>query len=110
MSENGCVFCKVAGGEEESEIVHDEEGMMAFHSIGGQAPVHVLVILKEHIFSLQEIDKFPDGVAKRIFEVAREVAERMGIEASGYAFRSTTARTRGRRPSTCMRTSWAAGR
>lgn len=87
MSENGCVFCKVAGGEEESEIVHDEEGMMAFHSIGGQAPVHVLVIPKEHIFSLQEIDKFPDGVAKRIFEVAREVAERMGIEASGYACR-----------------------
>ncbi len=87
MSENGCVFCKIAGGEEESEVVHNEEGVMAFHSIGGQAPVHMLVIPKERISSLQEIDKLPDGVAKRIFEVAREVAERMGIEESGYAFR-----------------------
>lgn len=87
MGENGCVFCKIASGEEEPEVVHDEEGVMAFHSIGGQAPVHVLVIPKEHVSSLKEIGKLPDSVVKRVFEVAQEVAEKMGIDESGYAFR-----------------------
>lgn len=87
MSENDCVFCKIASGEEESEVVHEEEGVMAFHSIGGKAPVHVLVIPREHVSSLEEIGKLPGGVAERIFEVAQKVAEKMGVAGSGYAFR-----------------------
>ena len=87
MSENGCVFCKIASGEEESEIVYEEEGVMAFHSAGGKAPVHVLVIPREHVSSLEEIGELSEGVAKRIFEVAQEVAEQMDIARSGYVFR-----------------------
>ncbi len=87
MSENGCVFCKIASGEEESEIVYEEEGVMAFHSIGGKAPVHVLVIPREHVSSLEEIGELPEGVTKRIFEVAQEVAEKMDVARSGYVFR-----------------------
>ena len=87
MSEKDCVFCKIASGEEESEVVHDEEEVMAFHSMGGKAPVHVLVIPKEHVSSLQEIGELPQGVAERIFEVAQEVAEKMNVAGSGYVFR-----------------------
>ncbi len=87
MSENDCIFCNIVAGEAESEVVHDEEGVMAFMDIGAKAPVHVLVIPKEHVSSLQEVGRLPDGVAKRIFEVAQEVAESMGIAGSGYAFR-----------------------
>ena len=87
MSENDCVFCKIASREEESEIVHEEEGVMAFHSAGGKAPVHVLIVPREHVSSLEEIWRLPEGVAKRIFEVAQEVAEKTGIAESGYAFR-----------------------
>ena len=87
MSDDNCVFCKIVRGEEESKVVHDEEGVLAFHSIGGQAPVHVLVIPKEHVSSLEEVGRLPDGVAKRIFEVAQTVAEKEGIAESGYAFR-----------------------
>ena len=87
MSEGGCVFCKIASGEEESEVVHDEEGVMAFHSMGGKAPVHVLVIPKAHVSSLEEVGELPEGVAERIFEVAQEVAEKMGVAGSGYVFR-----------------------
>jgi histidine triad (HIT) family protein len=75
MSENDCIFCKIVAGEAESEVVHDEEGVMAFMDIGAKAPVHVLVIPKEHVSSLQEVRRLPDDVAKRIFEVAQDARQ-----------------------------------
>ncbi|MCA1730470.1 MAG: HIT domain-containing protein [Actinobacteria bacterium] len=87
MSENDCIFCNIVSGEAESEVVHDEEEVMAFTDISGKAPVHVLIIPKEHVSSLDEVGRLTDRVVKRIFEVAQEVAEKMGIAGSGYAFR-----------------------
>jgi histidine triad (HIT) family protein len=87
MSENDCIFCKIVSGEAESEMLHDEEEVMAFTDISGKAPVHVLIIPKEHVSSLDEVGRLTDRVVKRIFEVAQEVAEKMGIAGSGYAFR-----------------------
>ena len=87
MSENDCVFCQIVRGEMESEIVHDEEEVLAFHSLGGQTPVHVLVIPKQHVSSLAEIGQLPDNVTKRLFVVAQRVAEEQGMAESGYAFR-----------------------
>ena len=87
MSENDCVFCKIVKGELEAEVVRDEDGVLAFRDINGRAPVHVLVIPKEHVSSLAEIGNVPDGVAKRLFEVAQDVAEGEGISETGYAFR-----------------------
>lgn len=87
MSENDCVFCKIVRGEMEAEVVHDEEELLAFEDISGKAPVHVLVVPKEHVSSLEEVGKLPDAVAKRLFEVAQEVARKMDVAESGYAFR-----------------------
>lgn len=87
MSDDNCVFCKIVEGELEAEILRDEDGVLAFRDINGRAPVHVLVIPKEHVSSLAEIGDVADGVAKRIFEVAQDVAESEGIAKSGYAFR-----------------------
>ena len=90
MSEGSCVFCSIVRGEEEPEVVHDEEGVLAFHSKGGKAPVHVLVIPKQHVSSLAEAGQLPERVAKRIFEVAQRVAEETGIAENGYVFRINT--------------------
>lgn len=87
MSDESCVFCKIVRGELEAEVLRDEDGVLAFRDINGQAPVHVLVIPKEHVASLAVIGSLPDGVARRIFEVAQRVAEDEGISESGYAFR-----------------------
>lgn len=87
MSDDNCVFCKIVGGELEAEILRDEDGVLAFRDINGRAPVHVLVIPKEHVSSLAGIGQVSDGVTKRIFEVAQDVAESEGIAKSGYAFR-----------------------
>lgn len=87
MSDDDCVFCKIVRGELEAEVVLDAEGVLAFRDINGRAPVHVLVIPKQHVSSLAEIGNLPDGVTKRLLEVAQQVAEGEGVAKTGYAFR-----------------------
>ena len=87
VSEDDCVFCKIVRGEMESEVVHDEEEVLAFEDISGKAPMHVLVVPKEHVSSLAEVGRLSDVVTKRLFGAAQEVAEKMGVAESGYVFR-----------------------
>ena len=87
MSEADCVFCKIVRGELDTEVVHDEDEVLAFHDINGRAPVHVLVIPKQHVASLEEITKMPAPVVRRLFEVSSMVAEKLGVRESGYAVR-----------------------
>ena len=87
MREDDCIFCKIARGEMDAEILHEEEGVVAFEDINGKAPVHALVIPRRHVSSIAEVGRLPDGVAKRLFEVAQAVAEKKGVAESGYAFR-----------------------
>ena len=60
MSENSCAFCKIATGEEESEIVYGEE-RVAFHSVGGASLARVLVVSEDHVASPEEIGVLPEG-------------------------------------------------
>ena len=87
MSESDCVFCGIVRGESEAEVVHDEEEVMAFHSINGHAPVHVLVVPKRHVGSLEEIGGLTEEATRRLLQVCSEVAEKTGIGKSGYAVR-----------------------
>jgi histidine triad (HIT) family protein len=87
MSDNDCIFCKIARGEMDAEVLHEDEDVLAFEDIDGKAPVHVLVIPKQHVPSMAQMEKLSDGAARRLFEVAQAVAEEKGVAESGYAFR-----------------------
>jgi histidine triad (HIT) family protein len=87
VSEADCIFCKIAAGEIDAEVVHDEDDVLAFEDINGNAPVHLLVIPRQHVANLEEIGGLPDAVVKRLFEVASAVAEKAGVTESGYAVR-----------------------
>jgi histidine triad (HIT) family protein len=87
VSEADCIFCKIVRGEMDSEVVHDEDEVLVFHDINGRAPVHVLVIPKQHVASLEEVTRLPEAVVRRLFEVSSEVAEKLGLRESGYAVR-----------------------
>ena len=87
MSEADCIFCEIVRGEMDAEVVHDEDEVLAFKDIRGLAPVHVLVIPKQHLGSLEEIAQLPEAVVRRLFEVSSEVAEKLGVRESGYAVR-----------------------
>ena len=87
MSVPDCVFCKIVAGEIDTELVHEEEEVLAFNDMNGRAPVHVLIIPKRHVPNLEAIDTLPDAVTKRLFAVASAVAEKLGVTESGYAVR-----------------------
>ena len=95
MSEADCIFCKIVRGEIDTEVFHDEDDVLAFEDINSKAPVHVLVIPKQHVASLEEIGALPDGVVKRLFEVASAVAEKLGVTEGGYAVRINNGRDAG---------------
>ncbi len=87
MSEDDCIFCKIASGEIDAEVVHDEDDVLAFEDINSKAPVHLLVIPRQHVANLEEIGELPESVVKRLFEMASAVAEEAGVSESGYAVR-----------------------
>jgi len=87
VSESDCVFCKIVSGEMESEVVHDEEGVLAFWNITPKTPVHVLVVPKEHVPSMEEVGRLSDATVRCIFEVAHEAAKKLGVAESGYVVR-----------------------
>lgn len=79
-----CLFCKIARGEIPCSKVYEDELVMAFRDIAPQAPEHVLIIPRQHIANLHEAQKADDVVLARLLRVAAQVAEGLGLQASGY--------------------------
>ena len=78
-----CLFCKIIAGEIPSNKVYEDETVYAFRDIAPQAPTHILVIPKNHIGSVAEIDRENSGVVAHIFEVIPMIAEKEGLR-NGY--------------------------
>ena len=95
MSEADCIFCRIVRGEIDAEVVHDEDDVLAFEDINSKAPVHVLVIPRQHVANLEEIGALSDTVVKRLFEVASTVARKLGVTDGGYAVRINNGRDAG---------------
>ena len=79
-----CIFCKIVAGEIPSTKVYEDESILAFRDINPEAPVHILIIPKEHITSVDEINKDNSAVVAHIFEVAAMLAKENNISADGY--------------------------
>ena len=79
-----CIFCKIAAGEIPCEPLYDDNDVLAFRDINPQAPVHILIIPKEHITSLNDLPKGREPLLGRILVKARAVAAERGIAKSGY--------------------------
>ena len=74
-----CIFCKIAAGEIPSDKVYEDDCVLGFADLDPQAPVHVLLIPKEHIASAQEITPENSGVVARIFEAAAKLSKELGL-------------------------------
>jgi len=79
-----CIFCKIANKEIKAEIVYEDEDILAFKDIHPQAPVHILVIPKRHIESVNSLEKKDALLAGRMIMAAKELAEKFGIAENGY--------------------------
>jgi histidine triad (HIT) family protein len=81
---NDCVFCRIADGSIPSEKVLEEDRFLAFRDIHPMAPVHVLVIPRQHVASLNDVAQWQQCEGQALLEVIVRVAEATGIAETGY--------------------------
>ena len=79
-----CIFCKILAGEIPSQKVYEDDYVYAFKDIDPVAPVHVLIIPKEHISSVNEITGENSSVISKVFEAAPKIAAQFGMDKDGY--------------------------
>ncbi len=83
MSED-CIFCRIAGGEIPAKVVRQDVDFIAFRDIDPKAPVHVLVIPRRHIGSVNELSAQDVDLAGRLLLAGQAVAHAEGLEEAGY--------------------------
>ena len=79
-----CLFCKIINKEIPSDIVYEDDDVLAFNDIDPKAPVHVLVIPKKHIASLNELTEADSALLMKIMLVIQQIAQDKNIAESGY--------------------------
>jgi histidine triad (HIT) family protein len=79
-----CVFCKIAAKAVPAALVYEDAEVVAFDDQNPQAPVHVLVVPKRHIPSLNDLAPEDEAVAGRLFRVAASIARARGVAEPGW--------------------------
>ena len=78
-----CIFCKIAQGELQSDIIREDDQAVAFRDINSQAPTHILIIPKKHIPTLAEASEQEGSLLGHLLLMARQVAEDQNLT-DGY--------------------------
>jgi len=75
-----CLFCKVAKGKLESDIVYEDDHILVFKDIYPKADVHLLMVPKEHIASLAELDAEHDDLIAKMMRLLPQIAKQQGLD------------------------------
>lgn len=79
-----CIFCSIVEKEIPSDLVYEDDNFLAFRDINPEAPVHILLIPKKHIGSLEEIANEDAQLMAGIFPLIKEIAAKEGLAQAGY--------------------------
>jgi histidine triad (HIT) family protein len=79
-----CIFCRIAARDIPSDIVLENDAFVAFRDIDPQAPQHVLVIPKEHIASLNDLEQWQSCEGHTLLQFIVKVAAALGVAETGY--------------------------
>jgi len=79
-----CIFCKIINKDIPASIVYEDEEIVAFNDINPKAPVHILLIPKQHFASLNDIPLKKKQILSELLFKAKQIAEEKGIADSGY--------------------------
>lgn len=84
MSEENCVFCKIIAGEIPGEFVHQDEQCVVIRDLHPQAAMHVLVIPRDHIESLDDASQKDEALLGHLLRVGARVANDLGLAEGGF--------------------------
>jgi histidine triad (HIT) family protein len=79
-----CLFCRIIAGEIPGNIVHQDDELIAFRDINPQAPLHVLIVPKRHIATLNDLSPEDDALVGSMFRRAAAIAAEHGYADRGY--------------------------
>ncbi|KOF57013.1 MULTISPECIES: histidine triad nucleotide-binding protein [Clostridium] len=79
-----CVFCKIVKGEIPSNKVYEDDKIISFKDLNPEAPVHVLIIPKKHISSLNDVNDEDAEIIAHIFKTVPKLVKELGIDEAGY--------------------------
>ena len=79
-----CIFCKIINKEISSNIVYEDDKVIAFHDINPQAPYHILVVPKRHIATLLELTEEDKDLIGHIYLVINKIAKDLRFDERGY--------------------------
>jgi len=79
-----CIFCKIVKGEIPSQFLLENDSLVVFRDIQPQAPVHILIVPKKHIRSINDLTDQDDAIISEMIKTARDMAKKEGIAESGY--------------------------
>jgi histidine triad (HIT) family protein len=79
-----CLFCKIINGEIKSDIIFENDYVLAFKDINPKAPVHLLVVPKKHISSILEIDKLSSVELIEMINSIASLAKELGLQKDGF--------------------------
>lgn len=79
-----CIFCKIVAGTVPSRKVYENDEILAFHDIEPVAPVHIMIIPKKHIASMNEVMEEDFPLIGQIHKVAQQIAQDLGVADTGY--------------------------
>lgn len=79
-----CIFCKIIDKKIPAKIIHEDAEFLAFHDINPQAPVHVLIIPKKHIPSINDITTDDELITAGLYRLAQKLAKELKVDQSGY--------------------------
>jgi histidine triad (HIT) family protein len=79
-----CLFCKIVSGRIKSETVYSDDQVVAFRDVAPQAPVHVLIVPRKHIATLNDLAGEDTLLAGHVMLVAGKIARDLKVAGSGY--------------------------
>ena len=82
--ENDCLLCKIINKEIPSDFIYEDDRVVVFRDINPQAPVHLLIVPKKHIRSINDIIDEDLGVISEMIMTARDMAKKESVAESGY--------------------------
>ena len=82
--EKDCIFCQIAQGQTDTQMLYQSDTLVVFKDINPHAPVHLLLVPKKHIRSVNDLTDADQEILAELILVAKEMAKEQGVDKSGY--------------------------
>ena len=79
-----CLFCKIAHGQMDTEFLYENENLVVFRDINPHAPVHLLIVPKQHIRSINDLTESDHPILAEMIMTAKDMAKKEKVNDSGY--------------------------